>query len=339
MNQQRPRILWPRTRWQDDMAPELAGLEDSAEPWFSPDIDTVTDEQWRECDGIVGYGAYPEDIVRSLKSCRILVVPGVGFNMVDLELWASLGIPVCNTPDYGTREVADHAIALMLTLSKGIAFHDESLRLDAARAWRPTINPFGRRLSSQSFGVLGLGRIGTAAALRARAFDMDVLFYDPYAPNGTEQALGIRRVDSLKELMGQSDFLSIHAPLNDETKNLINAETLAHAKPGMILINTARGAIIDIDALCEAMRADVVLAAGLDVLPTEPPSPDLKLISAWRNEEPWLAHRLVITPHAAFCTPESIIDMRTFSARTAIRYLRDGRLENCVNTHLLKNTR
>ena len=334
-----PHVLWPQVRWIDDMAPELWGLDGGAEPWFETSIESVTSEQWRTCDGIIGYGQYPEQTIHMLENCRILVLPAVGFNTVDIELWSSLGIAVCNTPDYGTREVADHALALMLTLSKGIAFHDEALREDPVANWRPALNPFGQRLSKQTFGVLGLGRIGPATALRAKSFDMDVVFFDPYIPNGTEQALGIRRVTKIEELFNQSDVLSIHTPLTDETYKLVNADLLSNAKEGMLLINTARGPIIDDKALYDAMKNDIVLAAGLDVLPKEPANPESPLINAWASNEEWIKHRLVITPHSAFCTPQSMFDMRGLAARTAVRYLRDNVLENCVNASLLAHRR
>ena len=176
-------------------------------------------------------------------------------------------------------------------------------------------------------------------ALRAKAFDMDVVFYDPYQPSGVELALGVRRADSLAELMGQSDIVSVHTPLNDETRNLIGREALAAAKPGTIIVNTARGPIVDIDALFDAMKDGRVLAAGLDVLPEEPANVEKPLIAAWLAQEPWLRHRLVITPHSAFCTPQSMRDIRAFAARTAARYLRDGRLENCVNGAFLTHRR
>lgn len=330
-----PSVLWPQVRWKDDMAPELMGLNGGAEPWFIESLEAVTHEQWRDCDAIVGYGHYPKETIQQLESCRILVVPAVGFNTVDVELWSSLGIAVCNTPDYGTREVADHAIALMLALSKGITFHNEELRLDPISNWRPALNPFGQRLSTQTLGILGLGRIGTATALRAKSFDMDIAFYDPYIPNGFDQSLGVRRVNTLEELFSQSDIVSIHTPLTEETYKLINADVLAHAKQGMTIINTARGPIIDLDALFEAMKQDTVLAAGLDVLPKEPADTNSPLINAWVSREPWLNHRLIVTPHSAFCTPQSMFDMRALPAKTAMRFLRDNVLENCINASLL----
>jgi len=327
------RILWPNmpTDYRQ-VAREAIG--DGFEAEFCGGADEVTDEQWANADAVVGQSP-PAECVAKLRRCRIFVKSAVGYDEVNLELYGRMGIAVCNTPDYGTREVADHAIALMMTLTKGIAFHDESLRADPRGNWRPALNPFGRRMSACTFGVVGIGRIGTAAARRAKAFDMDVVFYDPYQPSGYELALGLRRVDTLAELMSQCDIVSIHTPLNAETRNLIGRDAFAAAKRGMIVINTARGGIIDLDALHDAMKDGTVLAAGLDVLPDEPANLNSPLIAAWHRNEEWIRHRLVLTPHSAFFTPESMRDARAFSARTAARYLREGRLENCVNRSFL----
>ena len=326
------RILWPRTGRNNAVEEEAVGEGIITE--FAHGYDQVTEEQWRNCDGIVG-GVLPERFLPVLDKCRIAVKTAVGFDDVNLEAFGRLGIPVCNVPDYGTREVADHAIALMMTLTKSIAFHDECLREDPHKNWRPALNPYGKRMADCTFGVVGLGRIGTTAMRRAKAFDMDCVFYDPYQASGLELALGIRRVDTLGELMAQSDVVSIHTPLNDETTKLIGADAFADAKQGMIVINTARGPIIDLDALHDAMKDGTVLAAGLDVLPDEPANLNAPLIAAWHRNEDWIKHRLVITPHSAFFTPESVRDIRAFAARTAARYLRDGRLVNCVNEEYL----
>ena len=232
------RILWPNIPAEYcQIARDAVGA--GFETDFCASAAEVTDEQWANADAIVGQ--CPPQYIDKLRKCRIFVKYGVGYDDVDIERFGKLGIPVCNTPDYGTREVADHAIALMMTLAKSIAYHDSELRADLRGNWRPAHNPFGRRLSVCTFGVVGMGRIGTAAARRAKAFDMDVVFYDPYQPNGYQFAIGVRRADSLAELMGQCDFVSIHAPLTAETRNLIGAEAFAAAKRGMILINTARG--------------------------------------------------------------------------------------------------
>lgn len=323
------RVLWPNGRGTNNQV-ELDALGEGVHGEWGGGFTNTTDEQWANCDGIVGTQP-PPDCMAKLEKCRVFVKPAVGFDDVDLASWSSRGIAVCNVPDYGTREVADHAIALMMTLVKSIAFHDESLRADPRGNWRPALNPYGRRISDCTFGVLGMGRIGTAAARRARAFDMRVIFYDPYQPNGTELSLGMERADSLQELMAESDILSVHTPLNDETRHLIDAEAFSHAKQNLIVINTARGPIVEVDALHDAMKDGRVLAAGLDVLPEEPANMDRPLLKAWGANEEWIKHRLVVTPHSAFFTPESVRDIRAFAARTAARYLRDGRLENCVN--------
>ena len=169
-------------------------------------------------------------------------------------------------------------------------------------------------MSVCTYGVVGMGRIGTAAARRAKAFDMDVVFYDPYR---TER-LPVRHRRPPHQLAGraegQCDFVSIHTPLTAETRNMIGAAAFAAAKRGMILINTARGPVVDIDALYDAMKDGIVLAAGLDVLPEEPANPQRRLIAAWQRNEDWIRHRLLLTPHSAFYTPESMRDNRSFAA-------------------------
>lgn len=332
-------VLWPAVRWADNLHIETEALGPGVTPIFSLDVSAVSDEMWAKADGIVGGPDLPDEIIAKMPRCRVHVRAGVGYDTIDIARWGRHGIPVCNTPDYGTLEVADHAIAMMLTLMKGTAYHDERLRQDPQAHWIPASSPFGRRLSVCTFGVVGLGRIGAAAALRARAFGMDVAFFDPHKANGWELSLGLRRVDTLAELFAQSDVVSVHAPATDETRGLIGREAFAAARKGLILVNTARGAIVDLDALHDAMKDGTVLAAGLDVLPKEPPDLAVPLLAAWQSQAAWLRHRLILTPHSAFYTPESARDMRSIAARTAARYLRDGRLENCVNDHFLASRR
>lgn len=329
------RVLWPRMRWPNDREIEIESLGDQGEAEFCDSFEHVTDEQWRHCHAIVSYVDIPIEYRDKLDNCRIFVTPKVGFDNIDLEAWGRLGIAVCNVPDYGTMEVADHAIALMLTLMKGIGLHNDRLRETVTLNWTPTLSTGGRRLSDCSFGVVGCGRIGTAAALRAKAFGMSVSFYDPYLPNGSELALGVARALTLEELFEGSDVVSIHAPLSEETRNLIDGAILSHARSGQILINTARGEVVDLDALYEAMKSGRIQAAGLDVLPKEPPDPEHPLIRAFSERQDWLDHRLVLTPHSAFFTPESARDMRSKGGEVAMRYLRDGRLENLVNGQYL----
>jgi D-3-phosphoglycerate dehydrogenase/C-terminal binding protein len=273
--------------------------------------------------------------VEHFERCRVVVREGVGYDNLDLVGWGARGIPVCNVPDYGTTEVADHALGLLLALARGTASYQEAIRT-GSEGWRYSAAPLVRRLRGQTFATLGLGRIGLATARRAAAFDMKVVFYDPYLPNGAELAAGYERIRSLDELMARADILSVHTPLTAETRGLIGPALLAKAKPNLIVINTARGPIVDLDALGEALRAGRIAAAGLDVLPQEPADDEHPLIRAFRGREPWLNGRLVLSPHAAFYSPSSLEDMQRKAIEVIVTYLRDGVLMNCVNRDYMK---
>ncbi|MDW6024002.1 C-terminal binding protein [Mesorhizobium sp. BAC0120] len=269
------------------------------------------------------------------ERCRIAVREGVGYDTMDLAGWGARGVPVCNVPDYGTTEVADHALALLLALTRGTSSYQEAVR-DRSDGWRYDAAPLVRRLRGQTFAVLGLGRIGLAAARRAAAFDMKVIFYDPYLPNGAELAAGYERVRRIEEVMARADILSIHTPLNDETRGMVGVDLLAKAKPGLIVINTARGPIVDLDALGEALKTARIAGAGLDVLPKEPADSDHPLIKAYRQREAWTEGRLMLSPHSAFYSPSALEDMQRKAIEVIVSYLREGVLMNCVNAEHMK---
>ena len=282
----------------------------------------------------------PERLVAQMDRAKIVVQAGVGFNHIDIAACARRGIPVCNTPDYGTGEVADHAIALMLGLTRGVVAYDSRLRSrdDAWSTFSLPLQPV-RRIGGRAFGVIGLGRIGHAAAFRARAHGMRVVFYDPYLPTGWEKAVGFERAESLQALLSAADVVSLHCPLSGETEGMIDETAVAAMKPGAILLNTARGALVDLDAVEAGLRSGGLCAAGLDVLPVEPLDRSHPLIAAWTRGEDWLEGRLILTPHAAFYTPESLADMRRLSVETTMDYLRHGRLRSCVNAAMLAPSR
>jgi D-3-phosphoglycerate dehydrogenase/C-terminal binding protein len=268
--------------------------------------------------------------LQKLRQCRVLVRIGVGFDNVDLDAARANGIPVCNVPDYGIEDVADHAIALLLALVRNLPRFQADLRGRPLR-WDARRNERTPRLRGMVFGVIGLGRIGSATALRARAFGMDVLAYDPYIPDGRDKALGIRRVDTLAELLGQSDIVSLHAPLNETTRGMIDARALEQVKRGAILINTARGPICDTTAVLRALEAGRLAGAGLDVLPTEPPPETDELLAAARNPEHVAHHRCILTPHSAFYTEEGFEEMRRKAALEVRRALLGEKLRNRVD--------
>ncbi len=292
-------------------------------------------------DGLINYRGrhrLTREVLAQLRRCRIAVQGGVGFNSVDIVAAAELGIPVCNVPNYGTSEVADHALALTTALARGVVAYNDRLR---ARddAWAAITLPSVRRLRGATFGIVGLGRIGLAAARRAAAFDMKVMFHDPYLPSGAELATGFARERRLADLLAVADVVSIHTPLTPETTRLVDARFLAAMKPGAILINTARGLTLDLDAVHEGLRSGRLHAAGLDVLPVEPMVRDHPLLRAWTANEAWLEGRLIVTPHAAFFSPDSLLDMRRIAAETAALCLREDVLRDCVNADLLRARR
>jgi lactate dehydrogenase-like 2-hydroxyacid dehydrogenase len=338
---QRPLVILSHfTHKEPDLEGEVAGdaAELHVQPVATAPEHPVPAEVRRSADAILHFAANraidgaPEDYPR----VRAVLRSGVGFDNIDVRGWGARGVPVFNVPDYGTSEVADHAIALMLALVRGTATYHEKLRADPVGSWHHSVATGVMRLRGKVFGVVGLGRIGLAAATRARAFGMTIAFHDPFQPSGYEIAVDAVRCDTLDELMAMSDVVSVHAPASDETRRLVGRAALAAAKPGVVLINTARGAVVDLDALYDAMRQNRVAAAGLDVLPREPADPEHPLIAAWTRREPWLDGRLTLSPHAAFYSPTSIRDMRVKGMETILRTLATGDLTNCVNREFLK---
>jgi phosphoglycerate dehydrogenase-like enzyme len=333
-------VLMPDALFEDDAEVEREVLGDVADLVVHHELvaDRIPGEDWRRADALIVYYGVPVDraLVERLDSCRILVRAGVGYDHIDTTACAGRGIPVCNVPDYGTTEVADHAIALMLALARGLVSYHARLLADPHAGWHWSGAPLVRRLRGGTFGIVGLGRIGTAASRRARALDMEVAFYDPYLPDGADLALGYRRYDSLEGLLAASDVVSLHCPLTENNRDMIDEAALAAFKPGALLINTARGGLVDLAALEAALREGQLGGAGLDVLPAEPPDPDHSLLQAFRRREPGLDGRLLLTPHVAWYSPAGRADLRRKSAETVRDFLLTGRLRNCVNRALLQ---
>jgi C-terminal binding protein len=255
--------------------------------------------------------------------CRCVVRAGVGYNNVDVEAATRHGVIVCNVPDYGTEEVADHAIMFLLALVRRLMVSHQAIR---AGNWDHRTAVGAPRLRGKTFGVVGCGRIGTAAALRAKALGLDVVFYDPYLRQGMDKALGIRRVYRLEDLLAQSHFVSLHCYLDATTRHLINARTLAQMRQGAILINTARGPVVDENALLDALDSGQIAAAGLDVVEFEP----------LENERLRQHPNVLLTPHTAFYSVEGYAELRTKTAEEVRRILLGEPPRNPVNVVALR---
>lgn len=292
----------------------------------------IPDDLAASADGlmILRFRVSAEDLARFTK-LRAVCRMGVGYDGIDRQAAHEKQVMVLNVPDYGTTEVADHAMSLALALRRGLLLHHEAQRRDPPAPWAYIRDPVVKRMGVQTFGIVGMGRIGTAVALRAKAFGCRVVMYDPYLPNGTELGVGVARARTLEELLRQTDTLSIHAPLTPETRGMIGAKELALLPKGAMVVNTARGPIVDIDALAPALRSGHLAGVGLDVVPVEPPvDPVPELIRAYRAREPWAEGRLIITPHSAFFSPQAWEDTRRLSAETMKAALLGPKPQNVI---------
>lgn len=293
--------------------------------------DWPRDEALAASDGLLMWhiDRLSSDDIRALARARIIQRVGVGFDNVDLAIARERNIPVCNVPDYGTEDVADHAITLMLCLARSVWAYGLAVKEDAdGWSWFKA-GRANARLRDRHLGLVGAGRIGTAVALRAKAFGMRVTFYDPYKPEGHHKAIGVDRVRELGEL-AECDILSIHAPLTAETRGMIGDPFFGASERPITVINTARGSIVDERALCGAYRRGRVNGIGTDVLEIEPVSPAAGLGQLLR-ETPEAARDILITPHAAFFCPEAYQELRRKAAENVRRCLVDGSHRNIVN--------
>jgi D-3-phosphoglycerate dehydrogenase len=250
--------------------------------------------------------------------CRCVVRAGVGYDNVDVDAATRHGVIVCNVPDYGTEEVADHAIMFLLALARRLVSSHQAIR---GGTWNYQSALGTPRLRGKTLGLVGCGRIGSAAALRAKALGLDVVFYDPYLRQGMDKALGIRRVYRLEELLEQSHFVSLHCYLDQTNFHLMSGETIARMRPGAMLINTARGPLVDESALLAALDSGHLAGAALDVVEREPLS----------NERLRQHPNVLLTPHTAFYSVEGYTELRTKTAEEIRRILLGEPPRNAVN--------
>jgi C-terminal binding protein len=317
----------------DAMEPERRILGDLAE--IDP-LNAFCEEELvgriEDADAIMIYHHLPltRPTIQRLDRCKLIVRCGVGFDNVDYVFARQLGIPVANVPDYGTEEVADSAIAMMMAMTRGVTFMNSRLRAKEGAWHYSQVIPL-HRLRGRVFGVVGLGRIGTAAALRAKALGMDVVFYDPYKPAGCDKAIGVRRVDRLDDLLAEAYVLSLHCPLTEETHHMIDAAALAKMQPGSYLVNTARGGVVDTSAIPAAIESGRLAGAGIDVLVHEPPPDDEPLVAAWRNPDHPAHHRVLLNPHLAFYSEEGLMDMRIKGSEACRQALCGQSIRSVVN--------
>ncbi|XP_065352019.1 C-terminal-binding protein isoform X2 [Cloeon dipterum] len=276
-----------------------------------------------------------EDLEK-FKTLRIIVRIGSGVDNIDVKAAGELGIAVCNVPGYGVEEVADTTLCLILNLYRRTYWLANMVREGKKFTGPEQVREAAQgcaRIRGDTLGIVGLGRIGSAVALRAKAFGFNVIFYDPYLPDGIEKSLGLTRVYTLQDLLFQSDCVSLHCTLNEHNHHLINEYTIKQMRPGAFLVNTARGGLVDDEALSAALKQGRIRAAALDVHENEP----FNVFTGPLKEAP----NLLCTPHAAFYSDASCTELREMAA-SEIRRAIVGRipdsLRNCVNKEYFLNT-
>lgn len=288
----------------------------------------VVREYSRDADVLmVVYFRVTADIIEGSKRLKGIVRYGVGVDNVDLKAATENGVVVANVPDYATNAVADFTLALILAISRKIVQANEVMKQKQWGTWTsPPTRVMGFELSGKTLGLIGLGKIGLAVAKRAQAFGMTTIGFDPYVAEKTANESGVKLV-LLDELLGSSDIISLHAPLTQETRNIINRETISKMKKGVVIVNTARGGLIDIDALEEALSTGRVAAAALDVYPNEPPD----------MSHPLFKHEnLLLSPHIAWFTKEALSRLEFTAAQHAIDII-NGKVPSAVaNPEVLK---
>lgn len=264
------------------------------------------------CQGLlVQYAPVNARVFAARPEIRIVSRYGAGFDTINLADARAHGVWVGNSPDYGVGEVATHALAMMLALLRHIAFYDRDVK---AGAWHFTSAGPMRRVSDMTLGILGLGRIGKRMAHIGRNSFARVVACDPYIIDGDFPAY-VERV-SMEELFSVADAVSLHVPLNDETRGIVNARWLGVMKPGSVLVNTARGPVVNTDDLLDALDAGLLDGAALDVLPVEPPEFNARIV-----QHP----RVLLTPHAAFYSVVAEKELRRKAAQNLVDWARSGR--------------
>lgn len=316
----------------DNLAAEksIAGADAEIVP-LSASAEEDLEGRVEDADAIIMYHtiSLTARTIGRLKRCKLIVRAGVGVDNVDHAFARTCGIPVANIPDYGCEEVADTAIGMMLALTRGISLLNSRLRV-AEGLWSYTQAQPLTRLRNSVIGIVGLGRIGTAAALRAKALGMKVVFYDPFKPDGYDKALGIHKANSLQDLLQQSMVVSLHCPLTTQTHHMMDKRSLEFLPSGAYLINTARGRVVDTAVIPGAIKSGRLSGAAFDVLEHEPPLHD-PLVQAWRDPAHPAYQRVIINPHAAFYSEEGLQEIRVRSTQACIQALRGGDVKNIVN--------
>lgn len=304
-----------------------------SEPYIEKDVlnEQLADNLHEDIEVLLVWHEHiTKEYIDKLPNLKAIIRYGVGYDALDIEYAKQKDIYACNTPDYGTEEVSDTAIAMIMNIARGISRYDYLCR-DYDGTWQENTLKNIKRNSDYKLGVIGAGRIGGSVLLKANALRFDTCFYDPYLSYGTEKMFNSKRIEELDKLLETCDIISINCPLTTETKGMINEAFVKKMKKGSSLVNTARGAIVkDLDIFYEPLKSGDINCINFDVLPSEPPKDGL-LINAWKNREKWLDGRVLINPHTAYYSQKAYFEMRQKAALNAKRIVEGKKPINIVN--------
>lgn len=279
----------------------------------------------KDADAIMNtyYGPISEYVISNLEKSRIIVRFGIGVDTIDIPAATKYGIMVANIPDYCIEEVSDHAASCILALGRKIVFSDRTMR---AGVWGiKHLKPMGS-FSGKTLGIIGFGRIGRLVAKKLKPFGFNIVFYDPFMDSNMGTEFNARKLE-LDELLKRSDFITIHSPATKENHHLLNKARFDMMKDGVYIVNTARGELIDTDALIEALKSQKVAGAALDVIENVPPLENIDEMTGMDN--------VILTPHSAWYTDEAIIALRTLASEEVVRVLTGDRPKNLLNPEVL----
>ncbi|MDO5041043.1 MAG: C-terminal binding protein [Peptoniphilus sp.] len=278
----------------------------------------------KDADGIINQWSYlTKDVIDKMENCKVIATYGIGTDKIDVKAATEKGIYVCNVPDYGVNEVADHTIGMMLGLLRRIVQFDKMIR---EGNWNDYVNYKVNRIEGLTVGLLGFGKIPKNIAKKLiNGFGMKVLAYDPFLTEEQVAAEGATKA-SLEEIFTNSDVVSVHVPLNKDTKYLIREEMLNKMKPTAVVINCGRGAIVNEDDLYNAVKNKKIAGAALDVFEKEPLDLNSPLL-----KEP----NIIVTPHSAYFAEESVQALREGAANAVFKVLNGEQPINVVNKELL----
>ena len=312
---------------REALEPERAELEKIGARYVAlPRLGTEEEvmEQARDADGLIIMDSpVTRRVLTSLKDCKVVLRTGVGVDTIDLDAATELGVAVVNVPDLWIREVANHALALLLACNRKLLRHDRAIRSGKWEAITPA--PVGS-LHGETLGLVGLGKIGREMARRASALGLDLLAFDPHIEPSVFQQFDAVPVP-FDELLGRSDYVSVHCPRTDETFHMFDEDAFRRMKPTAYIINTARGPIVDEAALARALQEGWIAGAGIDVVEQEPPAPDNPLLKL---------ENVILTPHTAYHSDPALAQLPARCGQEVARVLTGRMPLNLVNPEVLE---